>query len=187
MEVRKAWDNDVLEHCSHITRTHVEKSFAYGGDLNVLPRIEDVDRGAFSNLRQTLPPGATPGRSYDDLAAYAELLKKTGMINIKNFLNHEARLRTQWISPNHKAADIGQTCDHILATKNLINTTRRPDEEMSLILQITTFKIKQKMGGYKGQSDHCPIGIELNWICPKTSTRSYQSSLLTQGIKALRY
>jgi len=137
MEVRKAWDNDVLEHCSHITRTHVEKSFAYGGDLNVLPRIEDVDRGAFSNLRQTLPPGATPGRSYDDLAAYAELLEKTGMINVKDFLNHEARLRTQWISPTHKAADIGQTCDHILATKNLINTTRRADEEMSLILQIT--------------------------------------------------
>ena len=132
IEVRKAWDNDALEHCSHITRTHVEKSFVYGGDLNVLPRIEDVDRGTFSNLRQTLPPGATPGRSHDDLAAYAELLKKTGMINIKNFLNHEARLRTQLISPAHKAADIGQTCDHILATKNLINTSRRADEEMAL-------------------------------------------------------
>ena len=87
------------------------------GDLNVLPNIEDVDHGAFSNLRQTLPPGATPGRSHDDLAAYSKLLEQTGMINVKSFLNHGARLRTQWISPSHKAADIGQTCDHILATK----------------------------------------------------------------------
>jgi exonuclease III len=83
MQFRKTWDNEVLEHCSCTTSTHSEKSFVCGGDLNVLPRIEDVDRGAFSNLRQTLPPGATPGRSHDDLAAYSELLEKTGMINVK--------------------------------------------------------------------------------------------------------
>ena len=94
MEARKAWDTNILRHCTHVIETHSGKSFVYGGDLNVLPREEDVDRGAFSNLRQTLLPGATPGRSRDDLTAYNELLETAGMINIKAFLNYEARLRT---------------------------------------------------------------------------------------------
>ena len=91
------------------------------------------------------------------------------MINVKSFLNHGARLRTQWISPSHKAADIGQTCDHILATKNLINKTGRSTEDTPLALQIIAFKIKQKLGGHKSQSDHCPIGVELNWTRPAPS------------------
>jgi hypothetical protein len=90
------------------------------------------------------------------------------MLNIKEFLNHEARLRTQWISPAHKAANIGQTCDHILATKDLVSASRRVDEGKELVLQITTF-IKQKLGGHKSQSDHCPIGIELSWVRPHFS------------------
>ena len=117
------------------------------------------------------------------------------MVNVKRILNQNARLRTQWISPTHRAADIGQTCDHILATKNLINTTRNSNEEADLILQITTFMIKQKMGGHKGQSDHCPIDIELSWVRPHLNgcipvesahSGQHSPSVLVAQIKAQR-
>jgi len=54
LQVRAAWDANALCHCEHIIANHPGKSVVFGGDLNILPKESDVDKGAFSNLKRTL-------------------------------------------------------------------------------------------------------------------------------------
>ena len=174
-EARANWDSDAKAHCLNLQQRFPDRSFIFGGDLNVLPKDTDVDRGAFSNILRTLPSGAIPGRSPTDLEAYNDFLTTTSMLNVGEFTKRDNRLRTQWNSPAHKSADIGQNCDHILATRDLLSTRRdsshiQPARRKGKILQITAFHAKHRLGGRQGQSDHCPIGIDLAWIHPRTIT-----------------
>ena len=135
LDYRMVWEDDFRKYVKKLEK---KKPVVICGDMNVAHEEIDI-KNAKANI-------GNAGFTYEERGKMTELLN-SGFIDTYRYYNPEGELYTWWsYLGKAREKDVGWRIDYFLVSKNIINKVTK------------TYIFRDIMG-----SDHCPIGIDIDY------------------------
>ncbi len=135
LDYRMVWEDDFRKYVKKLEK---KKPVVICGDMNVAHEEIDI-KNAKANI-------GNAGFTYEERGKMSELLD-SGFIDTYRYYNPESELYTWWsYIGNAREKDIGWRIDYFLVSKDIIDKVTK------------TYIFRDIMG-----SDHCPIGIDIDY------------------------
>ena len=135
LDYRMVWEDDFR---SYVKKLEKKKPVVICGDMNVAHEEIDI-KNAKANI-------GNAGFTYEERGKMTDLLD-SGFIDTYRYYNPESELYTWWsYIGKAREKDVGWRIDYFLVSKDIINKVKK------------TYIFRDIMG-----SDHCPIGIDIDY------------------------
>lgn len=135
LDYRMVWEDDFR---TYVKKLEKKKPVVICGDMNVAHEEIDI-KNAKANI-------GNAGFTYEERGKMTELLE-SGFIDTYRYYNPDSELYTWWsYLGKAREKDIGWRIDYFLVSKNIIDKVTK------------TYIYRDIMG-----SDHCPIGIDIDY------------------------
>ena len=135
LDYRVVWEDDFR---TYVKKLEKKKPVVICGDMNVAHEEIDI-KNAKANI-------GNAGFTYEERGKMTELLE-SGFIDTYRYYNPDSELYTWWsYLGKAREKDIGWRIDYFLVSKNIIDKVTK------------TYIYRDIMG-----SDHCPIGIDIDY------------------------